>query len=145
RDGGEVARSLTSEYGRGTGLGFLNGLAASGRSSRRKMNVGLIQRLRGFMEAVKTRVVHAPAAEIQQELRLLAQWKRAELATTDLVDRLEELEFESSVAGLDLCLRSSPGRDLTPRPIRSAPAAFLRHGTERPQEWSLSPRPTTQA
>ena len=104
RDSGEVARYLALEYGRGTGLGFLRDLAASGRSSRRKMNVRLIQRLRGFMEAVKTRVAHAPAAELQQELSLLAQWKRGELATTELVDRLEELEFESSVAGLDLCL-----------------------------------------
>jgi len=104
RDGGEVARYLTSEYGRRTGLGFLNGLAASGRSSRRKMNVRLIQRLRGFMEAVRTRVAAAPAPELQEELRLLAQWKRGELATTELVDRLEDLEFKTSVAGLDLCL-----------------------------------------
>ena len=104
RDSGEVARYLALEYGRGTGLGFLHDLAASGRSSRRKMNVRLIQRLRGFMEAVRTRVAAAPAPDLQRELRLLAQWKRGELATTELVDRLEDLEFRTSVAGLDLCL-----------------------------------------
>jgi len=104
RDSGEVARYLALEYGRGTGLGFLRDLAASGRSSRRKMNVRLIQRLRGFMEAVRTRVAAAPAPDLQRELRLLAQWKRGELATTELVDRLEDLEFKTSVAGLDLCL-----------------------------------------
>ena len=64
RDGGEVARYLTSEYGAGTGVGFLKGLAASGRSSRRKINVRLIQRLRGFMEAVRTRVAAAPAPDL---------------------------------------------------------------------------------
>ena len=104
RDTGEVARYLVLEYGTGTGLGFLKGLAASGRSSRRKMNLGLIQRFRGFLESVRTRVAGAPAPDLQPELSLLAQWKRGELATTELVIRLEELEFESSVAGLDLCL-----------------------------------------
>jgi len=56
------------------------------------------------MEAVRTRVAAAPAPDLQRELRLLAQWKRGELATTELVDRLEDLEFKTSVAGLDLCL-----------------------------------------
>src|SRR5438094_9153062 len=91
RDSREVTQYLALEYGRGTGLGFLSDLAASGRSSRRRMSFRLIQRLRGFMEALRTRVAAAPAAELQQELRLLAHWNRAERATTRLVDRLEDL------------------------------------------------------
>ena len=105
RDGGEVARYLTSEYGAGTGVGFLKGLAASGRSSRRKINVRLIQRLRGFMEAVRTRVAAAPAPDLQRELRLLAQWKRGELATTELVDSKiwnSEPPLRASISACDL-------------------------------------------
>src|SRR5437773_10900095 len=76
RDGGELPRYLTAEYGRGTGLGFLNGLTASGTRSRRKMNGRCIQRLRGLIEEVKTRVAHPPAADLQQDRSLPAQRNR---------------------------------------------------------------------
>ena len=100
----ELARYLKWEYGDGTGVGFLNGHATSGRRARRLTERRFIEPLRRLSKAVRARIAAKPEAEFQRELSLLVQWKRGELGTTELVDRLEDLEFETAIAAANLCL-----------------------------------------
>ena len=65
---------------------------------------GIYQKSQVEHGILRTEICALPLVLTTLELRLLAQWKRGELATTELVDRLEDLEFKTSVAGLDLCL-----------------------------------------
>jgi len=96
---GELARYLNWEYGGWTVQGFLNGSAAKRKSSRLSGRIRFIDRIEGLAEAIKVRVTTKPRVRWGQELALVAQWKRGELPTPELVDRLEELDRKARIGG----------------------------------------------
>jgi hypothetical protein len=90
--GEEIARYLRWEYGEGTGVGFLSGLAAKPRPFLSGRRFRFSDRLEGLSASIKTLVAAKLMDGWVRELTLLVQWKRGELGTMDLVDRLEELQ-----------------------------------------------------
>lgn len=101
-DGGEIARYLKWEYGDGTGPGFLTGWAAERGPSQHARRLGFIDRLGGLSAAIKARVAAKLMDGWGRERTLLAQWKRGELGTLELVNRLEELGRNTKISGPSL-------------------------------------------
>ena len=93
--GGEIAQYLKWEYGEGTNLAFLKAMAAERRPPWRPRRSGLLDRFGGLAALIKARVASTPIDAWERELTLLAQWKRGEFGTPELVDRLEALERRS--------------------------------------------------
>ena len=90
--GEEIARYLRWEYGEGTGVGFLSGLTAKPRPFLSGRRFRFSDRLVRFSASIKARVAAKLIDGWVRELTLLVQWKRGELGTWELVDRLEELQ-----------------------------------------------------
>jgi hypothetical protein len=90
--GEEIARYLRWEYGEGTGVGFLIGGRSRRGGSRPKRRVRVVGRLEGLSASIGARVAARLMHGWGRELTLLVQWKRGELGTVELVDRLEELQ-----------------------------------------------------
>jgi hypothetical protein len=93
--GEEIARYLRWEYGEGTGVGFLSGLAAKPRPFLPGRRFRFSDRLEGLSASIKARVAAKLMDGWGRELTLLVQWKRGELGTGELVYRLEELQRRS--------------------------------------------------
>jgi hypothetical protein len=94
----ELSQYVTWEYGEGTTIASLRGGVVVRRPSRRTTRFGLIDRLRGLTSTIKVRVASRLMDEWERELALLAQWKRGELRTSELVNRLEELEPKATIS-----------------------------------------------
>jgi hypothetical protein len=92
RDDEALARYLRWEYGEGTGVGFLKSWAIGRASYDAKRRFGMIDRLTGLSAAIKARMTATLLDGWRRELTLLVQWKRGELGTLELVNRLEELQ-----------------------------------------------------
>ena len=105
-DGREIARYLKWEYGEGTGVGFLNGRVSVREPAKHATRFEFIERLGTLTATIKKWVAVDQLKRWGRELTLLAQWKRGELGTLDLIDRLEELDREAKRSGTSLSQRT---------------------------------------
>jgi hypothetical protein len=103
-DRGEIARYVKWEYGEGTNVEFLRGWAAEIGPSKQRRRFEFSGRLGGLSTGIKARVAAKFMKGWRRELALLAQWKRGELPTPELINRLEELDREAKIS------RSSAGQ-----------------------------------
>jgi hypothetical protein len=88
----EIARYLKWEYGEGTGMGFLNSWAIRRAPSHSERRFELVDRLGGLSASIRARLAAKLVAGWRRELTLLIEWKRGDLGTLELVDRLEALQ-----------------------------------------------------